>query len=1264
MISHSTKKIIKRILFVLPGIIIVPFLSLTFIINYRIGSILKEFVRKETNDAYQLRLSKISLSLIKGRVIVKDAEFKPSGKALNKTNYHLRIADLYLSLGSWKQLLFHHKLFVDSLLINRPDIIISYSKVQENNNAPLQIQNIYASLKDISEKLKVHVLELSNGSIDINNGEKSDSLLLINNITFRIENFGQKTKGKTKLRYSDDVVLDIPRQHWIFPSGQTISFKRLFFSGKDQFFQADSCTITRPSEYTDQPISLYADKMQFRAGDLSSIFEKDEINIDTLYFKSPILSFTLPRKSDAKDSASGLNESIHQLIGNIHIQLINIENGQIQLNTADGNQSYMSRKTNLSIYDLDISQDHFPHTRTGNIDLHLDELSFASRDSLYVLNVKEFGMVGNDLVCRNAFLKPSSKNRSYFSGMSIPIFILVDVSLKDLLEKRFKAYSLVIGEPRVQFASHSMKKKIVEEGIPVDKFYAVLNELAQMIDVHWLTIRNGELAYHSPLTGMSEFFIKDINAEINLDNLLSSSTPTATKQSIQSISIESFSLKNHNTNILLKNILLNGQIQVGIVKSLQVNLPSGSELKSENIYWKNFSFEKFAKEKRIDMDSMDIGKLYFTTAPGNRNTGRKKAITAGGISINKLHIRESHLSAAKENNSGLIATANNIVLEQTALKDGIWTWHSLAGKLEDLSFNDLRSSVTIGQMNITTNNESYAQEIIYRDGINLVKIPEIIFQLNLSSSNISSLDFTSLSLFRPQLVIRDPVPGSEPAKNETLNDLIPFRVKQLDVIDGNFNFESARRQISASFRFNTKVKTVAKHNNNTGVILFDKAILNVDSVLVNTEKFKVKLDKLGLDINSGSLSGNSKHGKTIAGLLNGQWRSLSLTKPTKNGYIEIADLTGKVEDFPLSVKLNGMKLPFKEIVERMSLTKGRFFYTDSVVTAAISNINCNGKEGELELIDIKIKPKETLESFLKTSIWQKDYLTFDCKKIVLKKINYQALFQDTAFIIQHVYLLNPRLSAYRDKNIAFQHGIEKLMPTKLMAGLKFPAKVDSLQIKGASIDVHEVSATTKREGRVPLRNINAVFKNLTSRPGIKDSLSIDIVGRVLDYDVWKFRYAESYNDSLSGFRMNYSLSAMHLPGLSEVTNPLSAVAVTSGKGDMLYAKVSGNKHAAFGEMNFYYHNLRIRLLNKEDSLKKSFLLDFETLMANSFVIKSNNRKQSLMFFARDREKFVFNYWVKTLFSGLYTSVGAKSNSKYKKMHDELAERYSLPSANQ
>ena len=1254
----SAKKYLKRIILIAVVILITTLLSLNFIAEYCIKSVLKDVVRRETSGLYQLNFSKISINLIKGIVTVRNTDLKPADTSQYKANNSLKIAGLYFSLGSWKQLLFQRTLFLDSIQINHPEISMFHPAANRNSNPLLQMQALYSSLKNISEKLKVHVLEINHGDISIYNQGANDSPLLIRNISFRVENFGEKTNEKTKLQFSDEYVLNITRQHWLFPSGQSLDFKKLYFSGKDQFFQIDSCLLTNAAGSTGRGSSLYADKLLFRANNLSSIFEKNELNIDTLYCKSPVLSFNLAGSQVATDSAGGL----HQLLGNISIGYTNIENGQILINSGDNKRSYASQKTDLKIFALDISKDHLPHVRAGDVKLNLNEITFTSRDSLYLLTIKKFELDGNNLICKNAFLKPASGNKGSLS-VSLPVFTLVDVSLQDLLEKRLKARYLSIDGPEVYFKAGEKKTKTIRQGAIMDRFFDVLNGLTQLIDVSRLIVKNGNVEYYPASASAFKLVINDINTEIDLNDLLKSSSLTETKLSIRDFGIGSIHLFNSNTSLEVKNIFANGSRQIGKLGSVHLDLPSGIQLNAANIYWSKFSWDDFLKGRRIDIDSLDIGKLYITAGSHSTDKKDKKGVMSP-VAIKRLNIREAFIKVReRENNTELMAKAKDISVGQLALGDSLFSWSELNAKMEDISFRDETKRVTVQRLRLSANNESQAENIVYSDLKNFVSIPQIKFQLNINGSGLNGWQLPWLSIYRPEIAIRNSPSGSGVSKKHGLPGAISFHVQKLDIIDGTIQYDFSGKQAFASPHFWVQIKSAGKDKINGGAILFDQAAFNFDSVSVNIENnIPVTVEKLGLDIREGSLRWNGEQKPVFAGLLNGQWESLTLNKPTKSGHFEIRGLSGSMEGLPLSRATGNRNQFIEDVINRVSLTKGRFFYADSSVTATISNVSGTVKE-RLELKDIEVKPKETLESFYRTSKWQKDYLTFQCEKIVFNKIDNHALLQDTALAIQHIYLQNPTLSAYRDKNIPFQHGIEKLMPSKLISKISVPVSVDSVFIRGASINVHEISAITKMEGVIPLRNIEALIKNLTNRPDKTDSLQIDVHGRVLDYDIKKFSYKESYHDSLSGFNMKYNISPMSLSALTEVTGPLSAIEVTSGYADTLYAMQSGNKYAAFGDMNFYYQDLRIRLLNKDDTLKKSFYLVLESMLANSLIIKSKNTRESRIFYVRDREKFIFNYWVKSLFSGLLTSAGVKRNAQYLKMQDRFAEKYSLPAAN-
>jgi len=70
-------------------------------------------------------------------------------------------------------------------------------------------------------------------------------------------------------------------------------------------------------------------------------------------------------------------------------------------------------------------------------------------------------------------------------------------------------------------------------------------------------------------------------------------------------------------------------------------------------------------------------------------------------------------------------------------------------------------------------------------------------------------------------------------------------------------------------------------------------------------------------------------------------------------------------------------------------------------------------------------------------------------------------------------------------------------------------------------------------------------------------------------------------------------------------------------------------------------------LDKKDSTKRGFLAAMETWGAN-IILPDRRQRSSAIFFERDREKFVFNYWIKAQTSGILSTVGIKRSTTYMK----------------
>ena len=222
--------------------------------------------------------------------------------------------------------------------------------------------------------------------------------------------------------------------------------------------------------------------------------------------------------------------------------------------------------------------------------------------------------------------------------------------------------------------------------------------------------------------------------------------------------------------------------------------------------------------------------------------------------------------------------------------------------------------------------------------------------------------------------------------------------------------------------------------------------------------------------------------------------------------------------------------------------------------------------------------------------------------------------------------------------------------------VKWPIDIDTVQLQNSNITVHEISGSTHKKGTIPLEDVNATVLNITNKKDGADSIYLTAGLRLFNNYVKEFNYSESYQDSLSSFRLNLRTSSMKLNEYSTITKPLAAATINRGSAESLVASWSGNKHAAVGTMKFKYDRLKVKLLDKENPDKKGFILGLENFLANTLVVRKNNDRSSTVFYVRDKNKSVFNYWVKTKLSGVISTVvkpKTKSNDKkYKKLKDQ------------
>ena len=79
--------------------------------------------------------------------------------------------------------------------------------------------------------------------------------------------------------------------------------------------------------------------------------EKIDFALDTVYLAQPVLYVTAD-KHPQHDSSAALTSAVNRLFEAIGVNYINIEKGQITLQSANQHQLYTTEKTDLVVKDL------------------------------------------------------------------------------------------------------------------------------------------------------------------------------------------------------------------------------------------------------------------------------------------------------------------------------------------------------------------------------------------------------------------------------------------------------------------------------------------------------------------------------------------------------------------------------------------------------------------------------------------------------------------------------------------------------------------------------------------------------------------------------------------------------------------------------------------------------------------------------------------------------------------------------------------------
>ena len=209
------------------------------------------------------------------------------------------------------------------------------------------------------------------------------------------------------------------------------------------------------------------------------------------------------------------------------------------------------------------------------------------------------------------------------------------------------------------------------------------------------------------------------------------------------------------------------------------------------------------------------------------------------------------------------------------------------------------------------------------------------------------------------------------------------------------------------------------------------------------------------------------------------------------------------------------------------------------------------------------------------------------------------------------------------------------------ARLPFEVKVDSIVISNSLITIEEFPEHGIKTGTVTFQEVNATLTGLDNRQKEGDQTYARLDATALLMGAGKVKALFQLPlDGSSIYTAKGSISNMSFKELNPVLTSMANVRAESGYLKDLTFDFRYNEFTSKGSINIEYHDLHLISLNTN----KRSTNELKTFFMNVFVKNERNKslspqiKNGVIDIERDRKRYIFNVWWRSILDGLKSSI--------------------------
>jgi hypothetical protein len=335
-------------------------------------------------------------------------------------------------------------------------------------------------------------------------------------------------------------------------------------------------------------------------------------------------------------------------------------------------------------------------------------------------------------------------------------------------------------------------------------------------------------------------------------------------------------------------------------------------------------------------------------------------------------------------------------------------------------------------------------------------------------------------------------------------------------------------------------------------------------------------------------------------------------------------------DYQQAIQYEDLSLEMNNV----SFNANKSFYNFS-----LKSIIADIKQQSAKLKGVKIEPKYDKTTFAKKQQYQTDRFDIDLDEVSILGMDINKFLQDQVIQISQVNMTGLEMEVYRDKDKPFNFSKFPKLPQEQIRNIKQLFEITEINITKSHVIYLERVVDAGKTGRVDFKHMQVQIRNFGNTSSYKKTKELKIDAKMDLYG--KASLAAQLNFPLGSntFYVAGQLKDAPMYVFNDITISNAGVEISDGVIDNLDFNFKANSQISSGELTFLYHDLEIDLLKEEDSgeLKKRKFLNF---VVNKFVLPKQNPDKKgqeyvgVIDFSRDKNKGLFNYLWKSVYSGI------------------------------